>query len=100
MFLTDTVGFVRKLPHQLVEAFKTTLDVVRDADLLVHVVDSADSDPDGSMAAVRKVLVEIEADEVPELVVYNKSDLGPAAARLAERSEGLGGGVGRDRPGG
>ena len=88
VFLTDTVGFVRKLPHQLVEAFKTTLDVVRDADLLVHVVDSADSDPDGSMAAVRKVLVEIEADEVPELVVYNKSDLGPAAARLAERSEG------------
>ena len=88
VFLTDTVGFVRKLPHQLVEAFKTTLDVVRDADLLVHVVDSADRDPDGSMAAVRKVLVEIEAAEIPELVVYNKSDLGPAAARLAERSEG------------
>jgi len=88
VFITDTVGFVRKLPHQLVEAFKTTLDVVRDADLLVHVVDSADSDPDGSMAAVRVVLAEIEADEVPELVVYNKSDLGPAAARLAERTEG------------
>ena len=88
VFLTDTVGFVRKLPHQLVEAFKTTLDVVRDADLLVHVVDSADGDPDGSMAAVRVVLAEIDADEVPELVVYNKSDLGPAAARLAERSEG------------
>ena len=88
VFLTDTVGFVRKLPHQLVEAFKTTLDVVRDADLLIHVVDSADGDPDGSMAAVRGVLVEIEADQVPELVVYNKSDLGPAAARLAERAEG------------
>ena len=88
VFLTDTVGFVRKLPHQLVEAFKTTLDVVRDADLLVHVVDGADSDTDGSMAAVRQVLAEIEAGEIPELVAYNKSDLGPAAARLAERTEG------------
>ena len=88
VFVTDTVGFVRKLPHQLVEAFKTTLDVVRDADLLIHVVDSSDSDPDGSMTAVREVLTEIDADEIPELVVYNKSDLGPAAARLAERREG------------
>ena len=88
VFLTDTVGFVRKLPHQLVEAFKTTLDVVRDADLLVHVVDGSDGDPDGSMAAVREVLAEIEADEIPELVVFNKSDLGPAAVRLAERIEG------------
>ena len=88
VFLTDTVGFVRKLPHQLVEAFKTTLDVVRDADLLVHVVDGAGSDPDRSMAAVREVLAEIEADEIPELVVFNKSDLGPGAARLAERIEG------------
>ena len=88
VFVTDTVGFVRKLPHQLVEAFKTTLDVVRDADLLVHVVDGSDSDPDGSMAAVRQVLAEIDADQVPELVVFNKSDLGPGAARLAERTEG------------
>ena len=88
VFVTDTVGFVRKLPHQLVEAFKTTLDVVRDADLLVHVVDGSDSDPDGSMAAVRQVLAEIDADEIPELVVFNKSDLGPGAARLAERTEG------------
>lgn len=88
VFLTDTVGFVRKLPHQLVEAFKTTLDVVRDADLLVHVVDGADVDPDGSMAAVRKVLAEIDADDIDELVVFNKCDLGPKAARLARRTEG------------
>ena len=70
------------------EAFKTTLDVVRDADLLVHVVDGSDSDPDGSMAAVRQVLAEIDADQIPELVVFNKRDLGPGAARLAERTEG------------
>ncbi len=88
VFLTDTVGFVRKLPHQLVEAFKTTLDVVRDADLLVHVVDGADADPDGSMAAVREVLAEIGADGITELVVFNKSDLGPGAARLAQHTEG------------
>ena len=88
VFVTDTVGFVRKLPHQLVEAFKTTLDVVRDADLLVHVVDGTDGDPEGSMAAVREVLAEIDADEVPELVAFNKSDLGTGAARLAARTEG------------
>ena len=88
VFLTDTVGFVRKLPHQLVEAFKTTLDVVRDADLLLHVVDGAGSDPDGSMAAVREVLAEIEAADIPELVVFNKIDRNPAAVRLAERLEG------------
>ena len=88
VFLTDTVGFVRKLPHQLVEAFKTTLDVVRDADLLLHVVDASGSDPDGSMAAVRTVLAEIEAADIPELVVFNKSDRNPTAFRLAERVEG------------
>ena len=87
VFVTDTVGFVRKLPHQLVEAFKTTLDVVRDADLLIHVVDGSDSDPDGSMAAVREVLTEIGAAGIDELVAFNKSDLGPAATRLAKRTE-------------
>ncbi len=88
VLLTDTVGFVRKLPHQLVEAFKTTLDVVCDADLLVHLVDGSGPDPAGSMVAVREVLAEIGADAVPELVVFNKSDRGPAATRLAERTEG------------
>ena len=88
VFATDTVGFVRKLPHQLVTAFKTTLDVVRDADLLVHVVDGAGPDPQGSIDAVRDVLAEIGAGEVRELLVFNKADLGPGAATLAARHEG------------
>ena len=88
VFATDTVGFVRKLPHQLVTAFKTTLDVVRDADLLVHVVDGSGPDPEGSMAAVRSVLAEIGARDLPELVVFNKSDQGPGSERLANRDQG------------
>src|SRR5690606_19819701 len=83
VFLSDTVGFVRKLPHQLVEAFKTTLDVVIDADLLVHVVDASAPDPQGNIDAVRDVLREIGADEVPELLVFNKADRTTEAARLA-----------------
>ncbi|MDE0067192.1 MAG: GTPase HflX [Acidimicrobiaceae bacterium] len=88
VFATDTVGFVKKLPHQLVTAFKTTLDVVRDADLLVHVVDGGGPDPLGSIAAVREVLGEIDAGDLPELLVFNKSDLGEASARLAGCHEG------------
>lgn len=81
VLVSDTVGFVRKLPHQLVEAFKTTLDVVRDADLLLHVVDGAAADMEGSVAAVREVLAEIGADHLPEVLVVNKCDLAaPAAA--------------------
>ncbi len=74
VLITDTVGFVRKLPHQLVEAFRSTLDEVRDADLLIHVVDASAHDPEDQMDAVRSVLAEIDADEVPELVVFNKID--------------------------
>ena len=88
VFATDTVGFVKKLPHQLVTAFKTTLDVVRDADLLVHVVDGAGPDPLGSIAAVREVLNEVGAGDVPELLVFNKSDKGDEAVRLARTHEG------------
>jgi GTP-binding protein HflX len=89
VFLTDTVGFVRKLPHQLVEAFRTTLDVVVDADLLVHVVDSSALDPFGDIDAVRGVLREIGAEDVPELYAFNKADTDPvAAAHLAAREEG------------
>jgi GTP-binding protein HflX len=89
VFVSDTVGFVRKLPHQLVEAFKSTLDVVVDADLLVHVVDASAPDPQGNMDAVREVLAEIGAAAVPELLVFNKSDLAPdAAVRLAGRHTG------------
>jgi GTP-binding protein HflX len=72
--LTDTVGFVRHLPHQLVDAFRSTLEEVTDADLILHVVDSSDVDPRSQIAAVREVLAEIGARDVPELVVFNKAD--------------------------
>ena len=75
--LTDTVGFVRHLPHQLVEAFRSTLEEVADADLLLHVVDGSASDgtdPVTQIEAVRTVLADIDAQSVPELVVVNKAD--------------------------
>ncbi|HYZ55286.1 MAG TPA: GTPase HflX [Streptosporangiaceae bacterium] len=72
--LTDTVGFVRHLPHQLVEAFRSTLEEAADADLILHVVDGSDPDPQAQVAAVRGVLAEIGAANVPELIVINKSD--------------------------
>ncbi len=80
VLLSDTVGFVRSLPHGLVEAFKGTLEVAALADYLVHVVDASAADPDGQIAAVSEVLSEIEAAEVPELLVFNKSDLAPDVA--------------------
>ncbi|MDP1877384.1 MAG: GTPase HflX [Actinomycetota bacterium] len=73
--IADTVGFVRHLPHQLVEAFRSTLDEVRDADLIVHVVDGSDDAPLEQIAAVREVLAEINAAQVPELIVINKADI-------------------------
>ena len=72
--LTDTVGFVRHLPHQLVEAFRSTLEETAEADLIVHVVDGSDPEPEAQIAAVRGVLAEIGAADVPELVVVNKID--------------------------
>jgi GTPase len=72
--LADTVGFVRHLPHQLVEAFRSTLEEVRDADLIVHVVDCLEEVPGEQIAAVREVLQEIDADRIPELIVMNKVD--------------------------
>jgi GTPase len=72
--LTDTVGFVRHLPHQLVEAFRSTLEEVAHADLILHVVDGSDADPLAQMRAVREVLGEIGAADVPEIVVVNKAD--------------------------
>jgi len=72
--LTDTVGFVRHLPHQLVEAFRSTLEETAGADLIVHVVDGSDPEPEAQIAAVRGVLAEIGAADVPELVVVNKID--------------------------
>ncbi|MGY2079801.1 GTPase HflX [Modestobacter sp. SYSU DS0657] len=72
--LTDTVGFVRHLPHQLVDAFRSTLEEVAGADLLLHVVDGSDPDPIGQINAVHTVLSEIDASAVPELIVVNKVD--------------------------
>ncbi|MCW2600850.1 MAG: putative GTP-ase [Frankiales bacterium] len=71
---TDTVGFVRRLPHQLVEAFRSTLEEVADADLILHVVDGSHPDPEGQLQAVRAVFADIDAHQVPEVVVVNKCD--------------------------
>jgi GTP-binding protein HflX len=91
--LTDTVGFVRHLPHQLVDAFSSTLEEVADADLILHVVDGSDADPRAQLAAVRDVLGQIGAGDVPELVVVNKADaadpLDLEGLRLAERGSVL-----------
>jgi GTP-binding protein HflX len=72
--LSDTVGFVRHLPHQLVEAFRSTLEEVVQADLLVHVVDGSHVDPQEQVRAVHEVLAEVGAEQVPELLVVNKAD--------------------------
>ena len=84
--LTDTVGFVRHLPHDLVEAFRSTLEESATADLLLHVVDASDPDPEGQIAAVRQVLAEIGASDVPELLVCNKADLADETTLLALRA--------------
>ena len=74
VLLSDTVGFVRRLPHQLIESFQSTLEEVADADFLVHLVDASDLDPDGRIGAVRSVLRDIDAGEIPELIVFTKTD--------------------------
>ncbi|GAA1528872.1 GTP-binding protein HflX [Microbacterium ginsengiterrae] len=73
--LTDTVGFVRNLPHQLVEAFRSTLEEVADADIVLHVVDASHPDPAGQLQTVRDVMGDVGARDLPEIVVFNKSDL-------------------------
>ncbi|GAA4376790.1 GTPase HflX [Agromyces bauzanensis] len=83
--IADTVGFVRNLPHQLVEAFRSTLEEVADADLIVHVVDAAHPDPAGQIATVRDVIGEVGARDIPELVVFNKADLITPEERLVLR---------------
>ncbi|MFY7841559.1 MAG: GTPase HflX [Actinomycetes bacterium] len=72
--LSDTVGFVRHLPHQLIDAFKSTLEEVSDSDLIVHVVDGSDPDPLEQFNSVREVLREIKADNIPEIIAINKTD--------------------------
>ena len=83
--LADTVGFVRNLPHQLVEAFRSTLEEIADSDLVVHVVDASHPDPAGQIATVRKVIAEVDAGNIPELIVFNKIDLADDAQRMALR---------------
>jgi GTP-binding protein HflX len=85
--MSDTVGFVRHLPHQLVEAFRSTLEEVADSDLVLHVVDGSHPDPEGQLTAVREVFAEIGAGDVPELVVINKADAADpmVIARLRQR---------------
>ena len=86
--LADTVGFVRHLPHQLIEAFRSTLEEVADADLVLHVVDGSHPDPAAQLAAVREVFAEIGALDVPELIVVNKADIAdPAFLRRLSTAE-------------
>lgn len=73
--LADTVGFVRSLPTQLVEAFRSTLEEVADADLILHVVDASHPDPEGQIHAVRQVFTEVDAQNIPEIIVLNKADI-------------------------
>ena len=81
VLLSDTVGFINRLPHGLVESFKGTLEVAAMADYLVHVVDVTAPDPIAQIDAVHEVLSEIHADAVPELLVFNKADLAPGVAK-------------------
>jgi GTP-binding protein HflX len=73
--LADTVGFVRSLPHQLVEAFRSTLEEISGADLVVHVVDATDPDPMGQIRTVHEVIAQVESSHIEELIVFNKADL-------------------------
>jgi GTP-binding protein HflX len=86
VLVTDTVGFVRKLPHQVVEAFRSTLEEVGESDLILHVVDGSAPDFEGQVDAVRTVLAEIGADGLPELLVVNKADAILAREREADGS--------------
>ncbi|WP_315344214.1 GTPase HflX [Rothia dentocariosa] len=72
--LSDTVGFVRSLPTQLVEAFRSTLEEVADADVILHVVDASHPDPEGQVRAVREVIADLDARRIPEIIVLNKAD--------------------------
>jgi GTP-binding protein HflX len=81
--LSDTVGFIRKLPHSLIESFKSTLDEVREADILVHLVDISHPDFEDQILTVQKTLTEIEASNKPTLMVFNKID----AYRFIEKDE-------------
>jgi GTP-binding protein HflX len=85
LLISDTVGFIERLPHTLVAAFRATLEEVINADLLLHVVDAASADAGRHVEAVRGVLREVGADAVPAIEVYNKIDLLDAAELAALR---------------
>ena len=89
LLISDTVGFIRKLPHHLVEAFRSTLEEVAEADLLLHVIDATAADVDAQVSAVRAVLREIGAGDVPELMVVNKSDATDMAPVIARRYDAI-----------
>jgi GTP-binding protein HflX len=88
VILADTVGFIRHLPHDLVEAFKSTLEEVAEADLLLHVVDAASPERLDQMRQVNEVLTEIDAAALPQIVVFNKIDLTGEAPRLERNEQG------------
>jgi GTP-binding protein HflX len=81
--IADTVGFVRNLPHQLVEAFRSSFEEIAASDLIVHVVDASHPDPGAQIETVRKVIAEVEASNIMELVVFNKIDLVDETTRMA-----------------
>ena len=83
--IADTVGFVRNLPHQLVEAFRSTLEEVGMSDVIVHVVDASHPDPAAQLATVRDVIGEVGARDIPEIVAFNKSDLADGQQRMVLR---------------
>lgn len=83
--ISDTVGFVRNLPHQLVEAFRSTLEEISFSDLVVHVVDASHPDPAGQIQTVRDVLAEVEARSIHEIIVFNKADLIDEVQKMALR---------------
>jgi GTPase len=91
VILTDTVGFIRRLPKELIEAFRSTLEEVVEADLLLHVVDAASEEKDVHMREVDRVLKQLDAHEIPRIVVFNKADqLSPEAqAELQQERGGL-----------
>lgn len=86
--LADTVGFISHLPHRLVDAFKATLEETRSADLLLHVVDAATEERDENQLRVAQVLEEIDADDIPQLLVYNKLDLLEQEPRIDRNQDG------------
>ncbi|HEX7487547.1 MAG TPA: GTPase, partial [Anaeromyxobacteraceae bacterium] len=91
VIITDTVGFIRDLPDDLVSAFRATLEELGDADLLLHIVDASDPRQEGQVAAVDEILRELGLAEKPRLLVFNKADRAPPgqAAALAHQASGV-----------